>query len=161
MQMGVYDIGGCQDNILVKTGMLLCTYVPLGSALDLLQNWDLSVSCQHCCLGPLCSNQVECFSLFNACFANFVIWMILLFFKLCIFAMFSAFPKDKYLSCNIMWRPVMRHLSSMLLSEWVIIGAQNGTPTSQTETICCFRTSINSFWGHPMDDRRLRNHILV
>ena len=94
---GVYDIGGCQDSILVRTGMLLCAYFcvlhwtcfNIGTFLFLVNISELDT---------LCSNHDECFSLASACLANFVICMALLFFRLCIFAIFSAFPKDTYFS---------------------------------------------------------------
>ena len=73
----------------------------------------------------------------------------LLYFRLDILASIRHCENDKYCSWNIMCRPVLRHLSSILLSAFVIIQPQYAAPNSQIGTICCFNTSTNSGMGQP------------
>ena len=58
------------------------------------------------------------------------------------------------------WRPVFRHLSSILLSTCVIIGPQKATLPSQMDIICCRNTSSNSGIGQPRYFSLLNIHIL-
>ena len=83
----------------------------------------------------------------------------LLYFRLDILASLRHCENDKYCSWNIMCRPVLRHLSSILLSAFVIIQPQYAAPNSQIGTICCFNTSTNSGMGQPKDFSLLITHI--
>ena len=85
----------------------------------------------------------------------------LLVLKFFMFASFNALLYDKYCSWYKMWRPVLRHLSSILDSFLVIMGPQKATLPSQIDKICCFNTSINSGIGQPRDFSLLKTHILL
>ena len=155
----MYLSGGCQDRSLVISGRL-----------DLLYLWVLQLTGFSEAFGfhrvlasvsLFLENQFLYLSLYMAFLLNLDIAANLLVFKLDMFASFKALKNDKYWSWYIMWRPVFKHLSSILLSFLVIMGPQKATLPSQIDNICCINTSISSELGQPRDFSLLRTHILL
>ena len=153
--------GGCQERSLVMNGRLLLSNLNVRhfTSLNSFMGFLFLVTISVC--GISSTNQSLNLSFFSAFLANFVIRLVLLLCSVLIFVCFNACSKDMYSSWRIICKPVFKHLSSMLLSVAVIMGPQNGTPTSQIDMICCCNTSTSSVFGHPRDFNLLIIHILL